>query len=407
MTTLYLVMHQYIVEDEDMRRAGHGVYSPVLRDDAQEARDELLAPLRDTPGQEAYFALLRVATEHPSKRGRDWAAQLAHARAITDSNQPGWGGSQVREFQESLERSPRNHEELHDLAIDRLRDFKHFIEHGETSIAEVLLMPEETAIRNVVADWCKTRGLNRYVIAQEEEFADKKRTDIRFTSMAFDKPVPVELKLANLWSGAELAERLENQLCNDYLRDQRSSRGIFLLIHQGNRRYWDLPGGTRATSLEALTVGLQAHWAMVAKDFSHVHAVQVIGIDLTVRAKPKGRPEVKDSRKKTTQKAKKTVSPTAKKAARKGITGSPKPVSGKKPAATNTTKKTSQKKAVAKKANPKKVVAKKTVPKKTVTEQASPKKAVQEKAAAKKASPRKAIAKGNRRRAQATSNRQR
>lgn len=402
LTTLYLVMHQYIVEDEDLQRTGQGAYSPILRDEAQDARDELLAPLRDTPGQEAYFALLRIATEHPSKRGRDWATQLAHARAVADSNQPGWGGSQVREFQQSLERSPRNHEELHELAIDRLRDFKHFIEQGETSIAGVLLTPEETEVRNVVADWCRTRGLNRYVIAQEEEFADKKRTDIRFISMAFDNPVPVELKLANLWSGPELAERLENQLCNDYLRDQRSSRGVFLLMHQGDRRYWDLPGGSRVTSLEALTAGLQAHWAIVARDFSHVQAVQVIGIDLTVRAKPKGRPEGKDRLKKTSHKAKKAASPTAKKTAGNVITRSPKPVADKKSASTHAIKKTRQKKAVAKETDPKKSVANKTIPKKKVTKQASPKSA-----AAKKASPRRAIAKGNMRRAQATSDRQR
>lgn len=379
LTTLYLLMHQYIVEGEDLKRAGQGVYSPNLRDDAQEARDELLAPLRDSPGQEAYFALLRIATEHPSARGRDWAAQLAHARAVTDANQPGWGGSQVREFQEGLERSPRNHQELHDLAIDRLRDFKHFIEHGETSFAGVLLTPEETEIRNVVADWCKTRGLNRYVIAQEEEFADKKRTDIRFISMAFDNPVPVELKLSNLWSGAELAERLENQLCNDYLRDQRCSRGIFLLMYQGNRRHWDLPNGSRVTSHEALIEGLQAHWAKVAKDFPHVHAVQVIGIDLTERAKPKGRTKIKEASRESSRKAKTTAGQTVKKSAKKTITRSAKQATNKSEA-TLATKKSSPKNAVAKKASPNKAIAKKGSPKKAVAKKGSPKKATAKKA---------------------------
>lgn len=311
LTTLFLLVHQYIVEDEDLRRVGEGVYSPILRDDAQESRDALLVPLRDTPGQEAYFALQRIASEHPSKRGRDWATRLAHARAVADADRPGWLGSQVREFQKSLERTPDNHQELHDLAVDRLLDLKHWLEHGETSIAEVLLMPEETVVRNVVADWCKTRGLNRYVIAQEEEFADKKRTDIRFQSMAFDSPVPAELKLANLWSGAQLAERLENQLCNDYLRDQRSSRGIFLLMYQGGRSYWNLPDGSRVTSVEALTEGLQAHWAKVAKDFPHVHAVHVIGIDLTMRAKPKGRAATKKVTKKIGKKAAKKATKEA------------------------------------------------------------------------------------------------
>lgn len=307
LTTLFLLMHQYIVEDEDLQRAGQGVYTPSLRDDAQDARDALLVPLKDTPGPEAYFALLRIAAEHPSKRGRDWARRLAHARAVTDADRPGWLGSQVREFQKDLERTPRNHQELHDLATDRLLDYKHFLEHGETSIAEVLLTSKETAVRNVVANWCKDRGLNRYVIAQEEEFADKKRTDFRFSSMAFDNPVPVELKLANLWNGSKLVERLENQLCNDYLRDNRSSRGIFLLIYQGGRRYWNMPDGTRVRSVEALVDALQAHWAKVAKAFPHIEAVHIIGIDLTLRAKPKGRAATRETGKKAAKRATKNA----------------------------------------------------------------------------------------------------
>jgi hypothetical protein len=328
LTTLFLLMHQYIVEDRDLRRPGKGVYSPTLRDDAQEARDALLSTLRDTPGQEAYFALQRIAAEHPSKRGRERATRLAHERAVADADRPGWLGIQVREFQEKLERTPRNHQELHDLVIDRLIDYKHFLEHGETSIAEVLLAPDETAVRNVVANWCKDRGLNRYVITQEEEFADKKRTDIRFLSMNFDNPVPAELKLANRWSGAELAERLENQLCNDYLRDDRSRRGIFLLMYQGGRSYWDLPDGSRVTSLESLTEGLQAHWAKVAKDFPHVHAVHVIGIDLTRRIKPKGRAATKKTGKRVAKKAPKIAATKA--TVKSGAKFTPKKVAAKK-----------------------------------------------------------------------------
>ena len=88
-------------------------------------------------------------------------------------------------------------------------------------------------------------------MAKWEEFADRKRTDIRFLSTHFDGPVPVELKLADHWSGTVLAERLENQLCNDYLRDQRSDRGIFFL---------DMPDGMKADSFEALVVALQRDW---------------------------------------------------------------------------------------------------------------------------------------------------
>jgi hypothetical protein len=57
----------------------------------------------------------------------------------------------------------------------------------------------------------------------------RKKTDLRFHGAVFDGPVRAELKLADKWTGPHLFERLEVQLCGDYLRDKRSSRGIFLL----------------------------------------------------------------------------------------------------------------------------------------------------------------------------------
>lgn len=368
LTTLFLFMHQYIAEDEDIERAGKGVYSPGLRDDAQHARDALLASLRDTPGEEAYQALQRIAREHPSKRGRDWAARLAHERATADADRPGWTSAQVRQFQEVLELTPASAEELYDLAVDRLLDYKHFLEHGETSHAEVLLAPKETAVRNMVANWCKERGLGRYLIAQEEEFADSKRTDFRFRSVAFDNPVPVELKLSNLWSGPELIERLENQLCNDYLRDERSRRGIFLLMHQGKKRYWDLPDGSRANSVAQLADALQSHWEKSKNDFPLVQAVRVVGIDLTLRSKPMGRSAKKKTDKAASSKvaAKRPAKPRASSAKRPKSAGTPRRSTAKSSAASGINKATSGSRgragATAKQVVkvPKKTVAKKT-----------------------------------------------
>lgn len=49
-----------------------------------------------------------------------------------------------------------------------------------------------------------------------------------------------KLKLADNWTGPEIFERLENQLCGDYLRDIRSSRGIFLLVYRGKKTSWKI-----------------------------------------------------------------------------------------------------------------------------------------------------------------------
>lgn len=114
--------------------------------------------------------------------------------------------------------------------------------------------------------------------------ADAKRPDLRFNAAAVDTPVSVELKIADKWPGPKLFERLEEQLCGDYLRDARSTRGVFLLIYRGEQSSWVLPNGSRADSLEALVDALQAHWATIASRYPGIDDIKVIGIDLTKRS---------------------------------------------------------------------------------------------------------------------------
>ncbi|MGD9578708.1 MAG: hypothetical protein AB7Y74_10695, partial [Syntrophorhabdus sp.] len=121
-------------------------------------------------------------------------------------------------------------------------------------------------------------------IPQEEELADAKKPDLRFHGMGFDRPVPAELKLADNWSGPALFERLENQLCGDYLRDNRSGRGIFVLVYRGDKGGWDVPCGDNRVDFAGLTTALQDHWWKISPKFSNVDDITVIGIDLTKRS---------------------------------------------------------------------------------------------------------------------------
>ncbi|MBB5665029.1 hypothetical protein GGE68_003226 [Rhizobium leguminosarum] len=284
MKTIYLLMNRYIHEKDDIERAGTGVYTPEMRDHAQDARNSLFAFMKEMPGKEAYLALKEISRSHPSESSRPWMAFHAKAKATTDADISPWSPSDVREFNTKLERTPANHRELWELAIDRLNDLKMDLEEGDSSIASILQPIDlETEIRKYIGNWCRDKAGNRYVIPQEEELADKKRPDLRFQSMAFDGPVPAELKLADKWTGPHLFERLEIQLCGDYLRDRRSSRGIFLLVYHGTKQSWDLPSGTKARNFSELCVALQNHWVTLANVYPGVEDIRVIGIDLTKR----------------------------------------------------------------------------------------------------------------------------
>lgn len=94
--------------------------------------------------------------------------------------------------------------------------------------------------------------------------------------------MPVELKLSQNWSGPRHFERLENQLCGDYLRDISSSCGIFLLVNHGGQATWETPTIGRV-GFNDLVIALQEHWLAIASKFPNVEDIKVIGIDLTKR----------------------------------------------------------------------------------------------------------------------------
>jgi len=282
---LYVLVHEHVRSREDVDRANMGAYSPGLRDNAQDARERLVGILKDIPGREAYLALKAISESHPEAKLRPWFALQAKAKAEADSERPAWSAEQVSQFDNVFERTPANHRELFDLAVLRLQDLKHELEDGDASTASVLIKADlETVVRNYIGAWCSKSSQGRYIIPQEEELPDAKRPDLRWHGFAFKGPVPTELKIADNWSGPQLFERLEAQLAGDYLRDNASSRGIYLLVYRGLQQNWQLPSGGMA-NFDELVLALQEHWVSVAMAHPGVEEIKVIGIDLTKRAK--------------------------------------------------------------------------------------------------------------------------
>ncbi|MEI6757227.1 MAG: hypothetical protein WCK85_05170, partial [Chlorobium sp.] len=284
--SLYLLMHKYIRSQEDINHTEEAeAYSPGLRDDAQDARNSLFNLLINIHGKESFFALIDIAKEHPDEAFRPWIMLHAKTNAEQHGDMIPWQPSQVRDFQESQERTPSNHRELAELAVLRLLDLKDDLEQGDSSVASILkIVKQETEIRKYIGNALRDKAFGRYSIPQEEEFADAKKPDLRFHGAGFDGPVPVELKLADNWSGPKLFERLENQLCIDYLRDNRSSRGIYVLVYRGETQHWELPDSNDRVDFVGLIIALQEQWKRISPTFLKIDNITVIGIDLTKRS---------------------------------------------------------------------------------------------------------------------------
>jgi len=284
--SLYVLMHRYIRAKEDINRVGKGVYSPGLRDDAQDARNRLFYLLSEIPGKASYTVIKQLTHEHPEPDYRPWMEKRDYKRAEEDGDLEPWTAEQVSAFDKLQTITPATHRQLFELAVHRLHDLKNWLERGNDSPWRTWQRAnEETEMRNLIAGWLNQQCREQYTTAQEPELANSQRMDIWLDNTNVHSPVPIELKLLDKgWTGPELCERLRNQLVGDYLREESAGCGVMLLVWQGKEREkrWTING--RRVELCNLASALKLYWQSMADKYSGVEAIDVIVIDLAIRA---------------------------------------------------------------------------------------------------------------------------
>jgi hypothetical protein len=284
--SLYVLMHRYVRAKEDINRADGGVYSPELRDDAQDARNKLFNLLSEIPGKASYTVIKQLIHEHPDHDYRPWMTKRAYKRAEEDGDLEPWTVEQVSAFDKSQTITPVTHRQLFDLAVHRLHDLKSWLERGNDSPWQTWQRANgETEMRTLIAGWLNQRCRDQYTTAQEPELANSQRMDIWLHNTNVRSPVPIELKLLDkAWTGPKLCERLRNQLVGDYLREESAGCGVMLLVWQGRKpeKQWTING--RRVGLSELASALKQYWQSIADDFTGVEAIDVVVIDLTIRA---------------------------------------------------------------------------------------------------------------------------
>jgi hypothetical protein len=280
LSELLPLIYRYVRVDED--RVGTGVYTPNNRDHAERTRSNLVGIVYNTPGRASYETLMKLSNSVDNAFSRDRMDHLAKERAALDAESEPWLEADVAEFAVWGERQPRNEAELYELALARFDDIKIDIEEGDESEAALLQkLTEETEVRTVFANRLKKSSRSRYTIGSEEEFADAKKSDIRFNATQVAAPVPVELKIADKWTLSKLFERFENQLIRQYMRVSRY--GIYLLVHNGKNACWTHPVSKQRYTFAGLVEAMKQYSFHLTEKYPHVSALEVIGIDFTAR----------------------------------------------------------------------------------------------------------------------------
>lgn len=285
--SLYVLMHHYIRTEDDINRVNGGVYTPELRDDAQDGRDRLFNLISEIPGKESYSVIKQLINDHPNPDYRPWMAKHAYKRAENDGDLEAWTPEQVSAFNRLQTITPATHRQLFDLAVHRLDDLKNWLERGNDSPWQTWQRVDgETEMRTLIAGWLRQQCREQYTTAQEPELANSQRMDIWLNKANIHSPVPIELKLLDKgWTGPSLCERLRNQLVGDYLREESAGCGVMLLVWQGKipEKQWLI--NKRRVGLSELANTLKHYWQDISDDYPNVEAIDVIVIDLSIRAK--------------------------------------------------------------------------------------------------------------------------
>lgn len=279
---LYLIAHQFIRDEDDIDRVGKGTYSPNLRDYAQDARSAIFDELVKIGGHESYNMVIELSKTHPVEKYRFLMRISAKKIAEKDADISAFDEKRFNEFEKTLTLTPSNPKELYEHIIAKLIDIKIDFEEGDYSPFRLLISKNinEEIIRNFIGRELSQKSRNKYSLSQEDELADDKRPDLRIYGNGFNCTLPIEMKIADNWSGNELIEAMNNQLCKDYMMDTGTSHGIYLLIKK-SKKTWVFGG--KQINFEDFVVRLNQISTEGNYASSKGKPIKIIGIDLSKR----------------------------------------------------------------------------------------------------------------------------
>ena len=277
---LVLRAYQAVRREDDTHH--EGIYTPGLRDNAQEARSFLLDSLMAVKSPKTLDVLHRLAQTPEFAHMSDRLGQMAYEVAGQISDMTAHPLIAVQAMDKDGTFSPYDQRSLLTTLMTRLDSFEHEILHSEDSPIDTLRKSDqETHLRRFITHWLRSRDRGVFSFTQEAVVVDEKRTDIRCQPRAMQGYATIELK-RETWSVRELEHALESQLVGLYLQHDMCRVGC-LLICQAESKYWLHPVTNVRMTLQEVVVHLNCIARDVMATRSELH-IAVKGIDYSVDA---------------------------------------------------------------------------------------------------------------------------
>lgn len=216
-----------------------GVFTPTIRDNAQQARENLLSALLDSSGLEAYRAKLTLAEEPILSHIKDRIIFLAKEKLAQDLDSTIYTEDECVSLSTKCEAPINSNHQMFSVLKDRLAalDERLLTDMSPRETWESLTI--ERLLRREIARELQNISNSLYSVSQESVTADEKETDIRLHSPSGYEAV-IELKIGENYSAKTLLDTIEHQLAKKYLVESCRKSGA-LLITLSKDRNWKLP----------------------------------------------------------------------------------------------------------------------------------------------------------------------
>lgn len=267
---------------DDIDRAGGGVYSPTMRDEAQDGRGAVLSALLARTGAEAWAIKQAMRSDPLFAHFRDRLDQIAREKAASEAEGPPLADRDLAQIELHGEAPQADRNGMFRLMMDRLADLQHDIAAHEFSERPILVgIDKEKDMQVWFAKRLQDRENGAYRVDREALVVNDKETDIRLLSMRSKAQAVIEMKLANNgYSVVDLERALEEQLVGQYMQHDDCRAGC-LLVTMSKSRSWRCPDTGTILNFSALLERLRTLAANLQVQLNHQIRLAVVGIDLS------------------------------------------------------------------------------------------------------------------------------
>jgi hypothetical protein len=260
-----------------------GVYTPDMRDHAEQERKMLLSAVIELGGSEGWKAKHEIADDPAFGHLRDRMRLLAIEKAARESDGEAMRLEDIVKLTARQEPGPRSAAEMFALIMDRLDDLRDHLLSDSSPRKLWQSVQDEHDMRRAIAGHLESRACGAYTIAQESVTADEKETDIRLRSTANGVEGVIELKIGDKdYSGNDLRAAISQQLVRKYLAPDNRRAGC-LVITLSQQKGWRHPDTGNHLDFGRLIDMLQAAATDLQRSFPDEIHVDVFGLDLRPR----------------------------------------------------------------------------------------------------------------------------